>query len=272
MESYSVLMAVYHKENSDHFQQAIDSMLRQTYAPSEFVLVCDGPLTAQLDQVVDRYCAEYPELFKVVRLTSNQGLGPALNEGLAVCTNDLVARMDSDDISVPNRCQQQCDQFENDPELAVASGAVWEFQDTMDVVTGERTLPCSHEEICKFSRKRSPFNHPAVMFRKSAVQRAGGYRDAYPYLEDYDLWVRILKGGMKGANLSEPLVYMRAAKDMYKRRRGWRYAQYVHSFHADLKKSGWITTGDFLTGAIPHVILCILPGGITEVVYRALHK
>jgi len=272
MENYSVLMAVYHKENAEYFQQAIDSMLCQTYAPSEFVLVCDGPLTAQLDAVVARYCADYPELFKVVRLTNNQGLGIALNEGLAVCTNDLVARMDADDISTPERCHLQCQQFHADPALAVTSGVVQEFQSTPEKITGERVLPCEDGQIRAFSRKRSPFNHPAVMFRKSAVEQVGGYGGAYPYLEDYDLWIRILNAGLKGANLDTTLVYMRAPEDLYKRRCGRQYAGNILRFHKHLLDIGWTTTADFVSGAVPHAAMCLLPSKVTGAVYRVLHK
>lgn len=272
MEKYSVLMSVYHKENAEHFRQAIDSMFGQTLMLSDFVLVCDGPLTPALDAVIAQFQTQYPEVFRVLRLPENKGLGIALNEGLAICRYELVARMDSDDISVPDRCRIQCEQFAADPELAVASGMIQEFEDTPDVISGKRALPCSHEDICKLSRKRSPFNHPAVMYRKSAVLKVGGYRGDYLFLEDYDLWVRLLQAGMKGANLDIPLLYMRTMRDIYKRRGGLRYARYILAFHGGLLKSGWTTTADFITGAIPHALICLLPAGITKTVYRALHK
>lgn len=272
MDKYSVLMSVYHKEKAEYFSQAIDSMLNQTVPPSDFVLVCDGPLTPELDAVVDDFQTRCPDLFQVIRLPENKGLGVALNKGLAVCKYDLIARMDSDDVSMPDRCRRQCDMFSEDSRLAVASGVVLEFEDTPDVISGERALPCEHEKICAFSRKRSPFNHPAVMYRKSAVLKVGGYRSDYPYLEDYDLWVRILKGGLKSANLKEPLVYMRTVNGLYERRGGLDYARHILAFHADLKRSGWITTADFITGAIPHAAICLLPVKVTKTIYRAMHK
>ncbi len=272
MHHYSVLMSVYGKEKAEYLSQAMESMLAQTVRPSDFVLVCDGPLTPELDAVIVDYEKREPELLQVVRLQENRGLGNALNVGLEYCKHDLIARMDSDDISMPNRCEVQTALFAENPELSVSSATVQEFQNTVDEAVGCRKLPLTHREICTFSKKRSPFNHPAVMFRKAAVKAVGGYRSCYPYFEDYDLWVRMLQAGYMGRNVDEPLLYMRADKSLYHRRRGFRYAGYMLRFHKNLRKSGWTTWADYLTGALPHAILGLLPVTVTKQVYRKLHR
>ena len=267
MENYSVLMSVYAKENPDFLRQSIVSIQNQTVLTDDFVLVCDGPLTEELNGVI----SEFSDDLHVVRLQRNMGLGNALNAGLKACKNELVARMDSDDISAPDRCEKQLKAFEKDPELGIVSGALTEFTETPDRVTGERRLPCTHEEILAFSRKRCPFNHPCVMFRKSVVIEAGGYNGEFR-MEDYYLWIRMLQTGCKGANLEDVLLYMRTSPDMYLRRGGSFYAKDMLRFHWWVHKTGWESLGDFLTGAVPHAVVCVLPNGIRGAVYRRLHK
>ena len=266
MENYSVLMSVYAKENPDWLKQAIDSMLNQTVKTDDFVLVCDGPLTEALDAVI----AGYGENLHVLRLEKNLGLGNALNVGMGACKNELIARMDSDDISAPDRCEKQLRAFEQDPELGILSGALTEFMETPDQVTGERRLPCTHEQILAFSRKRCPFNHPCVMFRKSVVLAAGGYNGKFR-MEDYYLWIRILQTGCKAANLEDVLLYMRTSPDMYLRRGGSFYAKDMLRFHWWAYKTGWESLGDFLTGAVPHAVVCVMPNRVRGLVYNFLH-
>lgn len=266
MENYSVLMSVYAKENPDYFRQAIMSIQNQTVPTNDFVLVCDGPLTEGLDAVI----VEFSDVLHVVRLENNMGLGNALNIGLNACKNELIARMDSDDISAEDRCEKQQQAFEKDPQLGILSGALTEFVETPDKVTGERRLPCTHEQIVAFSRKRCPFNHPCVMFRKSVVLKAGGYNGDFR-MEDYYLWIRILQTGCRSANLEDVLLYMRTSPDMYLRRGGSFYAKDMLRFHWWVHKTGWESLSDFLTGAVPHAVVCVLPNGIRSAIYRQLH-
>ena len=126
-DQYSVLMSVYRKENPEFFRIAIESMLKQTIPTNDFVLVCDGPLTPKLDQVIQTLSDQYQDIFQIIRLETNCGLGNALNTGLKICKNELVARMDSDDISLLNRCELQLKAFQSDPELSLCGGNIMEF-------------------------------------------------------------------------------------------------------------------------------------------------
>ena len=163
-KKYSVLMSLYKKENPEYLRIAIDSMLNQTVAPDEIVLVEDGPLTDDLYAVLD----EYPMLHRVKNET-NLGLGLALNVGLKECRNELVARMDTDDCSKPDRCEKQLQRFLEKPYLAIVGSHIDEFIGDTSNVVSQRIVPTTSEEIYKFAKKRSAFNHPVVMYSKTAV-------------------------------------------------------------------------------------------------------
>lgn len=218
---YSVLMSIYHREKPVFFAESIESMLRQTVKPDEIVIVKDGPLTLELDQVIDKYLKQYSNLFKIVPLEKNLGLGLALNEGLKNCRNELVARMDTDDISLENRCELQLMEFEKNPDLSICGTLINEFYDTPENIATTRIVPLTHDDIVKFGRRRSPFNHVTVMFKKSDVLSCeGGYHDLYRK-EDIDLFVRMMNSGYWGINISKPLVLVRSNKDNFRRRKSW---------------------------------------------------
>ena len=266
MEQYSVLMSVYHKENAKYLISSIDSMLSQTIPPAEFVLVCDGPLTEQLDAVIAAFCEKYPDIMKLVRLEKNVGLGSALNEGLRACSHELIARMDSDDIARPDRCQRQLAVFAQDPQVGMVSGTVEEFAVTPDLVDARRELPETHEEILRFARKRNPFNHPCMMYRKSEVEAAGGYQHFY-LLEDYWLWIRMLTRGTIGYNIPQPLLWMRAGSDMYKRRAGWKYAKEQIKLFRRMKTMGFISSWSCMTSCAIRTASALAPNWLRKRVF-----
>ena len=213
-------MSVYKKENPIYLKATIDSVINQTLMPSDIVVVCDGSLTDELEKVLDFYKSIYPELFNIVGYEKNQGLGFALNYGLQKCKYDLVARMDTDDISVKTRFELQVAFMDTHKNIDVLGGQIVEFYE--EEIIAKREVPLNHTEIIKFIKGRNPFNHMTVMFRKSSVIKAGNYIDLH-FLEDYYLWVRMLVYNCKFSNLDEILVYARTGVDMYKRRGGYKY-------------------------------------------------
>jgi len=221
MMKFSVLMSVYAKEKPEHLRESLESVFRQTLPPDEVVLVEDGPLTATLQAVVDKFAAKH-ETMKVVALRENIGLGRALHEGLQHCTHDLVARMDSDDVCMADRFEAQTAYFGQHPDTDVLGGWVSEFKGDTTNVLSVRKVPENHDELLRFSRKRNPMNHPAVMLRKSAVERAGSYRDCKLF-EDYDLWVRLFQTGATFHNLQRPLLWFRMSDQLFNRRGGAGY-------------------------------------------------
>lgn len=261
--NYSVLMSVYHKERPEFLRQAMESIAKQTVPTNDFVLVCDGPLNEQLNEVIAQMQNVFGQLLHVVRLEKNMGLGNALNIGIQHCKNDLVARMDSDDISRPDRCERQLKIFEERPEFDICSGTVEEFAVQPQDVENKRVVPRTHEEILKFAKKRNPFNHPCVMYRKSAVLAAGSYQDFY-LLEDYYLWIRMLLNGSVGYNVQEPLLWMRAGSDMYKRRSGWKYAKSQVRLLKLIKKYGMINAEQYICFVMVRTVMAMCPNSLRK--------
>ncbi len=222
MEKYSVLMSLYKKEHPEYLRLALDSMINQTVKPDEIVLVEDGPLTDELYKVVQEYMENNPELLHIVVNKKNLGLGLALNVGLKACKNEYVARMDTDDIAVLNRCEKQLRFFEKHPTVTILGGQIEEFITSPDITVGKRVVPRTNKELKTFMKKRCPFNHMTVMFKKSDIIKAGNYRDWF-WNEDYYLWIRLALKEFKFANLSDTLVHTRVGADMYQRRGGEKY-------------------------------------------------
>lgn len=255
---YSVLMSVYYKENPEFLKASIQSMINQTLKPDEIVIVKDGVLTEELDEIIERFIKIEPYLFKIVALKKNIGLGRALDEGLKNCKNELVARMDSDDISLPDRCATQCELFTKKPELSIVGTIIDEFYDEPDNIVSSRIVPTKHEDIVKFIRRRSPFNHPTVMFKKSDVIRCGGYG----YLrrkQDLDLFSRMINNNCKSANINKSLLLFRSNEDNFKRRKSWSYCKsYIDVEYAILKR-GHCSINDFLVVSTGQIVMFLSP-------------
>jgi glycosyltransferase involved in cell wall biosynthesis len=256
---YSVLMSIYHKEKLDFFIKSVESMLRQSIKPDEIVIVKDGPLTPELDQAINKYENQDPRLFTIVPLEKNLGLGLALNEGLKKCRNDLVARMDTDDISLENRCELQLKEFEKNPMLSICGTMIDEFYDTPENIVTSRIVPLLHDDIVKFGRRRSPFNHVTVMFKKDDVLSCeGGYHDVHRK-EDIDLFVRMVNQGCLGININKSLVLVRSNKDNFERRKSWpnckSYIKVIYNFW----KKGYSSTTDLIVVVIGQMVMFLSP-------------
>lgn len=216
MSTLSVLISVYKNTDSAELAQALNSLVNQTHPADTIIIVEDGPLTAAVQAILDSHIAAHPTSRRVT-LSTNQGLGPALRAGFHHIDTDFVARLDSDDIAAPHRFKRQLELFATHPELDVIGSAVKEFQDTPDDSTTTRALPETHDDIARYMRINNPINHPSVMMRVSAVQEAGGYRDVH-YMEDYDLFARMLATGSRFYNITEALTYLRVTDAQFARR------------------------------------------------------
>ena len=266
-ESYSVLMSVYRKENPDFLRQAIGSIAAQTVQTNDFVLVCDGPLNEELDTAIAQAQERFGARMNVVRLPVNGGLGKALNEGIKHCKNELIARMDSDDIAYPDRCERQLRIFNRHPEVSICSGTVEEFTDDVSIVDSRRVVPETNAEILQFSKRRNPFNHPCVMYKKSAVEAVGSYQE-FHLLEDYYLWIRMLIAGYQGYNIQEPILHMRAGSAMYKRRGGWAHAKSQVYLFRYMRSQGYVTEGQFLSSVVLRVGSSMAPNWLRSFVFK----
>lgn len=258
-------MSVYKAEDPQYLTESIQSIMTQTIPPQEFVLVCDGPLTNDLENVIIEYTRDFPNIMHIIRLKDNHGLGVALNEGLRVCQNEWIVRMDSDDIAFANRCEKQI-KFAQENGLDVSSAWVKEFGKDRKV-TGLRKVPDSHQEIETYAHKRNPINHPCVVYRKSQLEKVGGYRDI-PRFEDYDLWVRLLLHGAKMGNIQEPLLYMRAGKDLYRRRAGLKYCRDILRFWQEMRRLGFTSRIEYTFNTISRCSVSLLPNKVRQSIYK----
>lgn len=266
MREYSVLMSVYEKENPVFFRSSIESMINQSLPFSDFVLVCDGPLGEELEKVIKWAEGRLGERFQCIRLLENQGLGKALSQGLLHCRFDIVARMDSDDLSRKDRCLLQVEVMEKGG-YDIVGCALEEFKDTPGDTGQIRLSPETQEEILTYAGKRNPFNHPCVMYRKNAVLSAGNYVD-FPGFEDYCLWIRMLKNGAKSYNLQEVLLDMRSGEGMYDRRGGISYVKSVLRFQKYLKREEIIGTWTFAKNCAVRTAIGMIPGKLREKFYK----
>lgn len=263
---FSVLLSLYYKESPAFLRQSLDSIFRQTLLPSEVILVKDGPLTAKLDETIEEYALRYPQL-KIIPLAKNGGLGKALNEGLKYCSYDLVARMDTDDISKPDRFEKQIKIFQEHPELDVVGAWIEEFEGDTSKVTSIRKLPEQPNEIYEYGKKRSPINHPCVMYRKSAVLRVGGY---HKFPEDYYLWGYMLKAGCKFYNIQESLLYFRFSRNVFRRRGGWSYAMKELALQCELLRIGYINYRRFVLNVMIRFTTRMMPNRMREIFYKRM--
>ena len=233
-------------------------MINQTLKPNQIVIVKDGKLTDDLNEVIRKYQAAYPNLFTIVTLENNVGLGKALNEGLKRCKNELVARMDTDDISVRERCELQVQEFIKNKKLSIVGTIIDEFYEDPNDTVCTRVVPIKHEDILRFSRRRNPFNHPTVMYKKSDVMNCGGYGD-YRRNQDFDLFIRMLNSGYIAYNIDKSLVLFRANQDNLKRRKSWAKCKSYTTMMYSFWKKGYSSLTDLFVVTVSQLIIFISP-------------
>ncbi len=266
MEKFSVLMSVYAREQSAYLKEALHSVFEQTVPPSEVVLVKDGPLTTELETVIASF-AEHYKYLKIVALAKNMGLGNALNVGLSACTYRLVARMDSDDLSLPERFEAQLRVFDQYPDVSVVGGWISEFdKDPKDIIS-YRKLPQTDRELKQICQLKNPLNHMTVMFRKIDVLNVGGYQHFYLF-EDYWLWARMIKNGVKLYNVQDVLVNVRGGAAMAARRGGWKYAKSEIRFQRKILQMGLISLHIFLRNVCVRFSIRMIPTGLRSLIYE----
>lgn len=265
-DKYSVLMTVYKKDNEEFFKMALESMINQTLKPDEIIIVKDGPITEELQNVINNKKAEFENIVEVA-LKENVGLGLALNEGIKICKNEIIARMDSDDISLPQRCEKQIELFKRNSELCIVGCPVIEFADNIENVVGKRNVPIKNDEIHKYARRRDPFNHPTVMYKKSKVLSVGGYGN-YRKNQDTDLWIKMLSSGCVAENLEEYLLMFRFDENTYQKRKSWTNTKLLIKIRKNAFKIGFSSFSDFMFVTIMQLLIFVIPTNLQKYIYR----
>ena len=266
---FSVLMSLYIKEKTEYVEQCFNSLLEQTVKADEWIVVEDGPLTGEMYALLNEYQKKYPELIKRVRLEHNQGLGKALREGILHCSYDLIARMDTDDIAREDRFEKQLKMFKENPDVDICGSHIKEFDKTPDDILSIRKVPINEKDILKYQKRRDSFNHVTVMYKKTAVLRAGNYQHAL-LMEDSLLWVNMLRMGARSCNVDDYLVYVRCGQDMFDRRGGISYWKKYYSGRKKIYETGYISWFDFAYTLSIQFVVAIIPNRCRRVIFKKL--
>ena len=267
---FSVSMCVYGGDNAQWFKTSVESVLNQTLVPNEIVLVVDGAVPDDLNTSIRKF--EELKLFKVIRLETNQGHGIARKTGLDNCTNELVAIMDADDICSRNRFEKQIEAFRNYPDSDIVGGIITEFIDTPDNVVGKRIVPVEDSEIKEYMQRRCPMNLVTVMFKKTSIEKVGGFIDWYCE-EDYYLWLRMALANMKFRNVDDVLVNVRVGKEMYQRRGGVKYFKSEAKLQKYMLDNKIIGFSRYLINVTERMILQVLmPNKMRSFIFQRLAR
>ena len=269
---FSVAISVYKSDNPVFFDRALNSITEnQTITPNEIVLVVDGPVSDSLNEVISKYENKY-DIFKIIRLKKNGGLGNALKIAVENATFELIARMDSDDVSLPTRFEEQLRYFQANPKIDIVGGNITEFIGEEDNIIGQRLVPVSNEAIREYMKERCAMNHVSVMYKKTAVQNAGGYQDWF-WNEDYYLWIRMWLNGAIFANTGSVLVNVRVGEEMYQRRGGSKYFESEKGLQDYMLNHGMITHWTYIKNITKRLIIQkLMPNKIRGWVFRTFAR
>ena len=273
MIKFSIITSVYKNDNPDYVRAALDSMLvNQSIKPDEIVLVQDGPVTFELSRLLLEYKDKYGDILNVIKLEKNGGLGNALKLGVENAKYGIIARMDSDDICLPDRFEKQIAYIESHPECDIVGGQMTEFIGETDNIVGRREVPLTNSEIYEFMKSRCALNHVTVMLRKEAVLKAGNYQDWF-WNEDYYLWVRMMMVGCKFANIPDVAVNVRSGADQYARRGGKKYFESEIGIKKLMLENEMISKKDFVINYVERFIIqLLLPNSVRGWVFRTFAR
>lgn len=275
MPTLAALVTVYHRIDPAELRACLASLAAQTRPADEVVIVADGPLSPPLDAVLSEFAAQHPEgrgRARIVRCEQNRGAGPAAAAGMAVIDAEWVARLDADDVAKPERFERQLAYLAEHPGVDTLGTAVAEFDGTdFDHARTARVLPAAHPDIVRYAKMNSPVNNPTVMLRRTAVERAGGYRDVH-HMEDYDLYARLIASGARLHNLPEPLTYFRVNPDQFGRRTGRGMLRAECQMQRNLVKYGLISWPRAGFNVVARSVYRALPQRILQRVYRMLFR
>ena len=269
---FSVAMSVYKSDNPDFFDRALSSITdEQTIIPNEIVLVVDGPVSNEMNNVINKYEKKY-EIFNVIRLEQNGGLGNALKIAVKNATHELIARMDSDDVSVSTRFEEQLKYFEINPGIDIVGGDITEFIGEENNIVGKRSVPVSNDSIREYMKTRCAMNHVSVMYKKKSVESAGGYQDWF-WNEDYYLWIRMWLNGAVFANTGSVLVNVRVGEEMYQRRGGSKYFESEKGLQDYMLKNKMINHSTYIKNVAKRLIIQkLMPNKLRGWVFRTFAR
>lgn len=265
MIKFSVLLPIYQKEKPKYFEESLQSLINQTRKPNQVVIVKDGELTNELEEIIKKYQKENPNLIKIYGYKNNKGVGYALQQGVLQCDYEYIARMDSDDIAKQNRFEIQMQYIEQNPEIDILGSYIKEYDETMQKEISIRKVPLTKQEICKKIGKQSPFNHSTVILKKETVIKVGNYKPQI--MEDYDLWVRMCYNNCKMLNIPEILVKFRTSTKMYKTRSGIKYIKGMLKIQKSMLEKNIINKKQYIKNLFLRSAVAIMPIQVKKYIY-----
>lgn len=268
MATFSVVMSIYRADRSDYLLKAVDSVLHQTAPPSELIVAVDGPIGPDLENALGRI-KDQP-IVRIVRLATNQGPGASRHAAILDASHELVAVMDADDISLPDRFERQLERMEAS-DVDVIGGFIEEFDKTQGDLCRIREVPLEHVDIMRFGRWRSPMNHVTIMFRRKAYMNVGGYHTLRG-VEDYDLYHRMFMAGARFANIPEVLVHVRGGMSILARRRGLSYLRQELALIRRMWRSGFLSLWQWIANSLLRIVVRFLPSRAIGLIYQLLRK
>ena len=267
LDNYSVIISIYSKVDPDDLATSINSILNQTFRTNEFILIKDGKLTKQQEDILEPIVKENKDIFKIYEFEENKGAGQAYNKGLEMCTNKWAAIMDSDDFAVADKFEKQMTYLSTHSDIdAIGTNAV-EFLNDIDNVVSTRIMPETNEEIIKFGHGRCPMIQPTVVFKVDSVKKAGSYQHS-PLTEDFDLYIRMIMNNCKFYTYQEVLYYIRTSDNFFKRRGGLKYLKPILSFKYKYFKKGYFSFLQFSKTAFSSFIVAMMPNKVRTMVYK----
>lgn len=268
----SVLMSTYFKDSPAHLERSMQSIYEQTIRPSEIVLVVDGEISAESTTKIELFEKRDIPL-KIVRCAENRGLAKALNAGLRHCSYEMVVRMDADDINLPDRIEKNLFTLDRNPDSAIVGGAYIIYSEDMSIVIGERTVPATYEEVKRYSKFRVPFNHPTILFKKSAIISIGGYPEDIGRFEDWGLSLKCLAHGLKITNTTDPILKFRGGAELMHRRVGLNYLVEEINALRRMHQSGIMSRFDLFANILLRAPMRLLPKSVLGFIYRSfMHR
>ena len=267
---YSVLMPLWYKEKTEYLEKSLESMLTQTVKPSEIVMIADHELFGETQNLLRKIQEKFSDIpIRIIRKDElfGKGLGAILAYGVTQCQYPLIARMDTDDIAFPERCERELEILANQPDISVVGGGLEKFSSSPTQVEGLRIPPEKGRKLNQYSKFRNPFNHPTVMFRKEVILKVGNYAPIRE-CEDYELWYRVLKNNYLGYNLQYPVLHYRAGTDMLKRRKNSAFFHQSLTLILTMYREHYINLFELIAAFSMQIIRYYAPFQINKIVYK----
>lgn len=264
---FSVLMSIYSGDSAEYIIDAINSLEKQTHRPDEIVIVIDGPVNRTIQEALTT-AKNKNSTIKTKQLEINTGLAHALNEGLALCSHELVARMDADDYALPERFEKMIKIIAHDPDICILGGQHRVYCSKLEKEEGIRRVPLKYDDIIKYSKYRTPINHPTIIFRKSKIIKLNGYPENIGRFEDWGLCLKVINANYKIENIADIVLKVRGGDQMMNRRRGLKYFLEEISALISLQREGLLKKSYVLMNILVRAPFRFAPESLLNLIYK----